>query len=218
MRNNDANEVPIEVHYNPGDPYMQHKKDMISDGSDFKKFRVTDNLRETNMFEFFSWARFVEFDENYTVLIDYEARAAAKNSGFDDEDEERFDSNKGFKAKELPPLSIRNESKVMLRMKLECMKVQDGYPTTLEEDLEILKNDDEGNGPVPISENYRNAVLMRSGEKKVLKYLIETVDLMMPLFEMNLQEAKKAVKTMDLTEDQSDYIKSTIFILLRKVQ
>ena len=51
---------------------------MIKDDSDFKKFRVTDSLREPVMYEFFSWLRFVEFDENYTVLIDYEARAVNK--------------------------------------------------------------------------------------------------------------------------------------------
>jgi len=59
---------------------------------------------------------------------------------------------------------------------------------------------------------------MRSGEKKVLKYLMETVDKVLPLFHMNLQDAKKEVKTMDLTEDQGDYVKSVIYQLLRKVQ
>lgn len=138
VRNNDANEVPLEIYYNPGDKFLTHKKEMISDGSDFKKFRVTDNLRETNMFEFFSWTRFVEFDENYTVLIDYEARSAAKQPQFDDEDDERYDSNRGFRAKDLPPLSVRNEKKVLYRLKIECMKVLEGYPTSLEEDLDVL--------------------------------------------------------------------------------
>lgn len=38
-------------------------------------------------------------------------------------------------------------------MKIECEKVLRGYPTTLEEDLEILAKDDEGRGPEPITEN-----------------------------------------------------------------
>lgn len=57
-------------------------------------------------------------------------------------------------------------------MKIECEKVLRGYPTTLEEDLDMIIKDDEGRGPEPMTENKRNAVLMRSGEKKVLKYLI----------------------------------------------
>lgn len=78
MWNNDANEVPIRVYYPESDQYKTHKQDMIKDDSEFKKFRVTDSLWEPVMYEFFSWLRFVEFDENYTVLIDYEARAMNK--------------------------------------------------------------------------------------------------------------------------------------------
>jgi len=71
-------------------------------------------------------------------------------------------------------------------MKVECLKVLEGYPTTLEEDLEILVKDAEGSGHEPLSESHRNCVLMRSGEKKVLKYLIETSDIILPLLDKNL--------------------------------
>lgn len=82
---------------------------MISDPSDYKKFRVTDCLWEGNMHEFFSWVRFVEFDENYVTLIDFEAREANRKGWNDDSDDERMDMNRGFKAKKLPPLSMWNE-------------------------------------------------------------------------------------------------------------
>lgn len=48
---------------------------MIKDNSEYKKFRVSENLRENTMQEFFSWVRFVEFDEDPVILIDREARA-----------------------------------------------------------------------------------------------------------------------------------------------
>ena len=113
------------------------------------------------MYEFFSWLRFVEFDENYTVLIDYEARAMNKQpTQYDSDEDEHDDPNRGFKAKDLPPLSVRNESKVILRMKIEAHKLLENYPTTLEQDLATLAKDDEGNGPEPLTENNRNAVLM----------------------------------------------------------
>ena len=73
------------------------------------------------MLEFFSWLRFVEFDENYTILIDYQARATNKSKTDVDQDEEgRVDQNRGFKGKDLPALSVRNEKKTLLRMKIEC--------------------------------------------------------------------------------------------------
>jgi len=73
-----------------------------------------------------------------------------------------------------------------LRVQIECAKVLRGYPTTLEEDLEMIAKDSEGSGPEPMNENKRNAVLMRSGEKKVLKYLIDTADLILPMLDKNL--------------------------------
>jgi phage terminase large subunit len=47
--NNDANEVPIKVYYNENDALKQVKQDMISDHSEFKKFRVVDNFDERVM-------------------------------------------------------------------------------------------------------------------------------------------------------------------------
>jgi len=73
--NNDANEVPIEVYYNSTDKLLSFKKEMIKDNSEYKKFRVSENLRESTMQEFFSWLRFVEFDDDPVILIDREARA-----------------------------------------------------------------------------------------------------------------------------------------------
>jgi hypothetical protein len=73
--NNDANEVPIKVHYNIDDKMKQVKQDMIKDNSDFKKFRVVDNFNERIMHEFLSWLRFVEYDENIMLLIQYQAAA-----------------------------------------------------------------------------------------------------------------------------------------------
>ena len=104
--------------------------------SDFKKFRVTDNFNDNIMNEFMSWLRFVEFDENITLLIDYQARAVNQSSAQDsDSDDAADDPNKGFKAKDLPPLSVRNEKKILLRMKLEANKLLQNYATSYEEDL-----------------------------------------------------------------------------------
>ena len=174
VENNDGNEVPIKVYYPDSDEKKDMKKEMINDYSDFKKFRVTDNFNDGIMHEFMSWLRFVEYDENITLLIDYQARASNQQSYQDSDSEDGADDpNKGFKAKDLPPLSIRNERKVLLRMKLEASKLLAGYPTSYEEDLEILETNKE------LTFNTRNAVLMRSGEKKILKHIIETADAML---------------------------------------
>jgi hypothetical protein len=57
---------------------------------------------------------------------------------------------------------------------------------------------------------------MRSGEKRVLKYLSSTVDIILPLMDKNLQDLKKEMKKTNLTEDQTDYIKYYLFPLVSK--
>lgn len=92
---------------------------MIKDYSDFKKFRVVENFEEKIMYEFLSWLRFVEYDENITLIYEYQAAAqsAARRYRRNDSDsEEDEDPSKGFKAKDLPALSIRNEKKVLNRI------------------------------------------------------------------------------------------------------
>lgn len=186
------------------------KKEMINDHSDFKKFRVTDNFNENVMHEFMSWLRFVEFDENITLLIDYQARASTQAKPEDsDSDDGHDDPNRGFKAKDLPPLSIRNEQKVLLRMKLEATKLLSGYPQTYEEDLEILENNKD------LTFNTRNAVLMRSGEKKILKHVIDTADAVSQYFTMDQNEVRKALKNSSLKEDQKNYVKRVVLLLLK---
>lgn len=118
VENNDANEVPIKVYYNADDPMKEMKQEMISDGAEFKKFRVLDDLNEKIMTEFFSWLRFVEYDENIALLYQYQGAASvAQNKHHDSDSDDDDYSSKGFKAKDLPPLSIQNEKKVLRKIK-----------------------------------------------------------------------------------------------------
>lgn len=66
--NNDANEFPFKIYYNEGDQYEKVKKEMINDQANFKKFRITANFEDKVIHEFLSWIRFVEFDENITIM------------------------------------------------------------------------------------------------------------------------------------------------------
>ena len=66
--NNDANEVPLVVSYDPSDQWIQVKKELIGDFTHSKKFRVVENFEDRVMHEFLSWLRFVEYDENITLI------------------------------------------------------------------------------------------------------------------------------------------------------
>jgi hypothetical protein len=71
------------------------------------------------MHEFMSWLRFVEFDENIINLYHYKGAAisaAKKYKRHEDSDSDGEDDTKDFKAKDLPPISIKNEKKALERL------------------------------------------------------------------------------------------------------
>ena len=130
-----------------------------------------------------SWLRFVEFDENIVNLYHYKGAAisaAQKYKRNEDSDSDNDEPDGKFKAKDLPPISIKNEKKALERLYRHAKEIYDKYPTTIEEDDKILERDD-------LTFNLRNCVLYRHGEKKILIYLMEVVKKLLPLFDMNFK-------------------------------
>jgi hypothetical protein len=64
------------------------------------------------------------------------------------------------------------------------------YPTTYEQDLDILKEDDEKK---TLTRNQRNCVMFRSGEKKILLAYCDHSDRVINLFSLPHKEAMKVV-------------------------
>lgn len=156
---------------------------MIGDHAEFKKFRVVENFEEKIMHEFLSWLRFVEYDENITLIYQYQGAAISQQQKYrrgEDSDSDDHDDTKGFKAKDLPPLSIRNEKKVLEKIHTLAKTAYDKYDTSLEEDLKILERED-------LTFNQRNCVLFRSGEKKILQFLMNTTQKILPLLDMDFK-------------------------------
>lgn len=93
---------------------------MLAEKQSFRKFRVVENLEDKIMFEFMSWIRFVEFDENMAKLFEFKGaaqQAASRGRKGDSDDTDEEDLSNAFTAKKLPPISIHNEIKTLKRMK-----------------------------------------------------------------------------------------------------
>ena len=80
----------------------------------------------------------------------------------------------------MPPLSLKNERKVLEKIYSMAKAGLNAYPTTYQEDLEILKRDD-------LTFNQRNCVLFRSGEKEILIFLINATEKFIPLLDMDFK-------------------------------
>ena len=74
---NDANEVPVIVTLNKEkDPNaFDIKMNLINEKQHWKKFRLVDNLEERVMFDFISWCRYCEFDDDMAQLYLYKNEA-----------------------------------------------------------------------------------------------------------------------------------------------
>ena len=92
----------------------------------------------------------------------------------EEEGKERVDEDmrrefKGY----LPKYTKENEAKAWKLISSACDKNLSRYPTTLQEDIELLAKDDQ---EPSLGFNIRNCILYRKGEKDILHYLKDCCD------------------------------------------
>mmetsp|Transcript_7199 Transcript_7199/g.5468 ORF Transcript_7199/g.5468 Transcript_7199/m.5468 type:complete len:96 (-) Transcript_7199:55-342(-) len=83
------------------------------------------------------------------------------------------------------------------------------YPTTYEEDLEVLKRED-------LTFKERNCVLYRSGEKEILHFFIETSSKFLKLFDMKWKDARKTAQSFKEYDICREYITNAVLYLINK--
>ncbi|MDR3737337.1 MAG: SET domain-containing histone-lysine N-methyltransferase [Acidobacteriaceae bacterium] len=154
VENNDANEVPIKIVVPESDPLFTAKSKILGCIMS-KTIRVSEDLTEQNMVNFFSFLRFAEFQGDPMVLYKYQFQQGPKKKSEDD------DYEPAYQGTNIPPISIENERQVLNRIGAQSMFLLKRYATSYEEDLKILETKKD------MTFNERNCVLMRSGEKKV---------------------------------------------------
>ena len=109
----------------------------------------------------------------------------------------------------MPPLSIRNEKRVLKKIYDLTSAQLFAYPNTIEEDEEFLKDQS-------LTFNHRNAVLYRLGEKKILVSLMIFVDKIVALLDMDFKSARKIVEKDRSLDECSEYISNCIYYLVKK--
>ena len=85
------------------------------------------------------------------------------------------------------------------------------YPTSLEDDNDLLTKDD---AEKIFTSNERNCVLYRQGEKIILAFLETAADRFLKLLTMSQKEARKEVNSYKGFEPCADYFRHTVLQLL----
>jgi hypothetical protein len=117
---------------------------------------------------------------------------------------------KNFKPGRIQMISIANEKRVLSHLYRLAEEGLAKYETTLEEDLEFLKQED-------LTFNIQNCVLMRSGEKTILKWWIEFVSNVLPLMDLSHKEIKHALSRNANLKKYDVYLKEVISVVVRQV-
>jgi len=204
LESNDDNQASLTVQLRQNDPSFDLKRDILSqkDGA----FRVSEHIvqrdfllprfyKEKKTKECFSFLRFVNATDSELMVI------------FGD---------KQIRLDVIRPISCSNERKCLVAIAKFARKSLARFETTLESDLESLKDFE----TYPEYSNARNCILMRSGEKKVLRHYIQLADKCVDLLRMSWQELKVVVnKRFRLQDDPiSEYVHKVVTPLVRGQQ
>lgn len=177
---NDANEYPITIKLNEEFPLYEIKKAIFKKETDLvKKFRISENLIESQVVDFFSYLRFCVFDGDIEILY----KIISEN-----QDLQYEDTTPSFYL--VPPISEENEIRVLKKLKSlinECLMC---YSTTLKEDLEIISRDLAESDKLILTNNEKNCILMRICEKKVLHFYLNFIDYSLELFKIDNEDVK----------------------------
>lgn len=105
---------------------------------------------------------------------------------------EDFKDTGFFKAREITPISVRNERMALKKLQSVCLSTLCNYSTSYKEDLETLEKDRRDHH---LSVNERNCIKLRSGEKRILHFMIDSAQKVLPLLEdgVSLKDARDIV-------------------------
>lgn len=148
------------------------------------------DYEEEVTFKMLSFVRYIVYDGTAahvaTLIANAEKelkdrmRRHQNNMGSDSDE----DLDPMFKGENLRAISYKNEMMVHKSLLHMFTEHSAKYPTSLAEDQEILKKTE-------LSENQRNCVLFRMGEKEISEFFIESSTYMLELMEMKFTAAKK---------------------------
>lgn len=215
--NNDGNEFPFKValdHVN--DPLFKQKNDLLGQELGKRTYRAMADLTEENTYKMLSFLRYCEWDGDMMTLVQAKMRDE-KARGRHQAETDSEDEIKSYKAENISVLSVRNEKRVLTKLRSLSEDALRQYPTTLAEDEETLKNDDEGTAQITF--NHRNCALFVKGEKEILHWFIELADFADRIMGMKFKEAKRETANLPASmENCREYFSQAIIPLMLKEQ
>ncbi|CEO98985.1 SET domain-containing protein [Plasmodiophora brassicae] len=195
LEDNEDNEAIVRLACDMADPALTRKLEVLGEGSDAEVERS------------FSVPAMICSCPQTDELVSFLRLSCAT-----DEELDEFAIHTAANVKRIGPISCRNEIAALRMLKEACLKSLAAFETSLEEDDEELASSD-------LTNNIRNAIVMRRGEKRVLHFFIEFVDDMVPLLSLPKSDMRWIFKSCQRREYAGTfdlYITSVVEPLVEK--
>lgn len=226
--NNDANEIQFKVELNATSANIEGKLKLLNNKHIFQFFKVTETLKDEVCMNFMSFVRLVTFEEDVTHLFfarneminAVKKRRAANRKVMDSDSEssEGLELEDVFKGHNVKYYDVKSETRMWQEIKDMATDQYEGFSTTLEEDTELLENDDkETDESKKLTQNQRNCVLYRHGEKEILTFWIEAADLMMRWMTCDYKTIQQELKHSKRYHLINEYVADTLQPMLKGV-
>ena len=171
LEDNDTSEFLMTINFNENYPLFEQKKNFFQNECQLMRtFNLNNNFYESQIIELLSFLRFILFDGDINEL--YNAISSSENI---------YNGEVPLTFYYIQPISKELEIKVLKHLSLLCRRALGKYPTTFEEDLNLIKTKKK------ISFNLRNCLLLLMSEKTVLSYFIYFCEYCLELLRLKTQ-------------------------------
>ena len=171
LDDNDTSEYIMRITFNENYPLFEEKKNFFQNEYELvRSFNLNNNFYESQIIEILSFLRFILFDGDINEL--YNAINSSENV---------YNEEVPLTFYYIEPISKELEIKVLKHLSLLCRRALGKYPTTFEEDQNLLKSKKN------ISFNLKNCLLLLMSEKTVLSYFIFFCEYCLELLKLKTQ-------------------------------
>ena len=171
LEDNDTSECVMTIAFNESYPLFEEKKNFFQNEYELvRSFNLNNNFYESQIIEILSFLRFILFEGDINEL--YNAINSSENI---------YNEEVPLTFYYIQPISKELEIKVLKHLSLLCRRALGKYPTTFEEDQNLLKTKKN------ISFNLRNCLLLLMSEKTVLSYFIFFCEYCLELLKLKTQ-------------------------------
>ena len=171
LEDNDTSEFVMTIAFNESYPLFEEKKNFFQNEYELvRSFNLNNNFYESQIIEILSFLRFILFEGDINEL--YNAINSSENI---------YNEEVPLTFYYIQPISKELEIKVLKHLSLLCRRALGKYPTTFEEDQNLLKTKKN------ISFNLRNCLLLLMSEKTVLSYFIFFCEYCLELLKLKTQ-------------------------------